>query len=192
MNNFITSGVILNFMKELKFLRKKAQITQKELSSALGLSQSYVNKIENNISDPPYEMGLKIIDYLRKIDKSSTLNIKDLMSSRIFSLLPDDLLTKAVGLMNKENISQLPVFVQGVSVGAITNKTLPKIIGSESRNINEIKVGEVMEESFPVIDKNSPIALVGHLLECTPAILISDKGKIVGIITSHDLHKAIR
>jgi predicted transcriptional regulator len=43
-------------------LRKKSNLTQKELSKLCGLSQSYINKIENLSAEPPYSVAKKLIE----------------------------------------------------------------------------------------------------------------------------------
>ena len=47
----------------LKILRKKNRITQKELASALHISQTSVSKYERGESEPDLEMIIKMSDF---------------------------------------------------------------------------------------------------------------------------------
>ena len=47
----------------LKTLRKKNQITQKELAEALHISQTSVSKYERGESEPDLEMIIKMSDF---------------------------------------------------------------------------------------------------------------------------------
>jgi len=56
----------------------------------------------------------------------------------------------------------------------------PKILDSAVR--------DVMDPPFPVVDGESPIALLTTLLSrTTPAALVRRNGKVVGIVTRYDL-----
>jgi predicted transcriptional regulator len=95
--------------------------------------------------------------------------------------------------MAKYGYSQLPVFDGEHAVGSISEKT---IIGKVSAgiNLNQIPkhyVGDVMDEAFAQVGEDAPLPLISNLLQVYPAILISKKGKIVGIITKADLLKML-
>lgn len=47
----------------LKTLRKKKQITQKDLANALHISQTSVSKYERGESEPDLEMVIKMADF---------------------------------------------------------------------------------------------------------------------------------
>ncbi|MDH5691020.1 MAG: transcriptional regulator, partial [Candidatus Bathyarchaeota archaeon] len=79
------------------------------------------------------------------------------------------------------------------AVGSISEKT---IIGkvSAGKDLNQISkrsVGDVMEEAFPQVGEEAPLPLISSLLHVYPAVLISKKGKVVGIVTKADLLKML-
>jgi predicted transcriptional regulator len=61
--------------------------------------------------------------------------------------------------------------------------------GKDLAQISQLPVGAVMEEAFPQVGKNAPLPLVSSLLQVYPAVLICEKGKVVGIVTKADLLK---
>jgi cystathionine beta-synthase len=105
----------------------------------------------------------------------------------LIHVAPDASVRQALNLMSTYNVSQLPVLESGDGVGAVSEQALmaraigqPKILDSAIR--------EVMDPPFPVVDGESPIALLTTLLSrTTPAALVRRNGKVVGIVTRYDL-----
>ncbi len=46
-----------------------------------------------------------------------------------------------------------------------------------------------MDDVFPVINREIPLSAVTSLLQVSAAVLVTEKGKITGIITKADLFK---
>jgi len=44
-----------------------------------------------------------------------------------------------------------------------------------------------MEEAFPQVSEEAPLPLISSLLQTYPAVLVTKKGNVVGIITKADL-----
>ena len=91
--------------------------------------------------------------------------------------------------MRDHDYSQLPVFDGERVVGSITEKTvLSQILaGKDFSKISTLSVEEVMEESFPQVSEGAPLSLISGILQVYPAVLVSKKGKTIGIITKADL-----
>ena len=51
-------------LKELKYLRRKLEVTQKELSGAIGIPQATISRIESGKGNPTYSTVKKIFEYL--------------------------------------------------------------------------------------------------------------------------------
>ena len=51
------------------------------------------------------------------------------------------------------------------------------------------EVGAMMEEPFPAVRNDTPVTALSSLLRFYPAVIVSKKGKPVGIITRSDLLK---
>jgi predicted transcriptional regulator len=63
--------------------------------------------------------------------------------------------------------------------------------GKDLSQVSKLSVGEVMEEAFPQVGEDAPLSLISSLLHVYPAVLISTKGKVVGIVTKADLLKML-
>ncbi len=104
---------------------------------------------------------------------------------------PDDLVSEAITKMNETGVTQLPVLEDNRSVGSLREShILAKLI--ENRDLLNAKVGDVMDESFPVLEMDSSFAEIRTKLRKQPAVLIEDFKRITGIITRSDvldLHK---
>jgi predicted transcriptional regulator len=49
------------------------------------------------------------------------------------------------------------------------------------------KVSDIMEESPPVISKTASTQIISNLLKHYPMVLVSESGKLIGLITKADL-----
>src|SRR6266508_1177120 len=112
---------------------------------------------------------------------------KDSGAPALIHVTPEASVRQALNLMSTYNVSQLPVLDGEDGVGAISEQALmaraigqPKILDSPVR--------DVMDSPFPVVDGESPVALLTTLLSrTTPAALVRRNGKVVGIVTRYDL-----
>ena len=108
------------------------------------------------------------------------------MSKHIISISPNEKASKVTQLMRKHGISQLPVIENKISIGSVKEST---IIKNMDKNFSEKKVKDIMEDSFPVIDSNDTIETARSLLDFHQAVLFTERGKIVGMMTKTDLLK---
>ncbi len=173
-------------------LRRALGLTQKELANISGVSQSLIAKIESGNIDPAYSKVTQILGALEDLTKKEKKCAKDILSSSVIAVSPTDSLFDAISLMQSKNLSQLPVFQSGRSVGSLLDSTIVSIISKhQEKNLKSMSVGEVMKESFPAVPVNSPVDAIADLLRHYRAVLVETNGKIIGIITKADLFKAI-
>jgi cystathionine beta-synthase len=98
----------------------------------------------------------------------------------------DDSVTDALAKMNEMGLTQIPVLEDGRPVGSLReNHVLAKVV--RNRELLESKVSDVMEASFPTVDIDASSNEVTRRLRTSPAVLIEEYGRIVGIITRHDV-----
>lgn len=172
---------------EVKKLRKKFGITQKELALKAGVTQAYIAKLENKQIDPKLSTLNKILNTLEEL-RARMKKIEDVMVSPVIFVHPKDKVTDAITIMAKYNISQLPVLSNGTPIGSLSEKSLVKKLGIGKICENpDLTVYEIMDESFPVISKEQSFVEVYTLLKENQAVLIEEKGKVVGIITRADI-----
>lgn len=104
------------------------------------------------------------------------------------TLGPDNMVQDAVDLMEKFSISGVPITVDGVLVGILTNRDLRfeenfdqpihKLMTKE--NMVTAKMGTTLEEAKKILQK--------HRIEKLP--VVDTKGKLKGLITIKDIEKA--
>src|SRR6266498_2549994 len=104
----------------------------------------------------------------------------------LVSVAPPDKLSEALAKMNELGLTQIPVIEDGRPVGALReNRVLAKVV--RNRHLLDSPVSEVMEASFPTVDVDVSAQEVTRRLQTSPAVLVEEYGRIVGIITRHDV-----
>jgi predicted transcriptional regulator len=181
-------------LEEIERRRKSLGLTQKELAKLVNLSQSMIAKIESGRINPSYLKVKAIFDTLDKLERKITIKAKDIIHEEVTGVEKSDPISKAVKLMLEKGYSQLPVFDKGQLVGGITEKTvLEQILKSNDvSKLSSMPVESVMESSFPCIDIETPLQVVSTLLQYSSAVLVTERGRIKGIITKADLLKVIK
>ena len=185
------SGPYLPEILELRRMRKVIGLTQDELAQRAGLSQSMVAKIEIGSLNPTYEVVRKIYQILNSFEQDDQTKAHEVMSP-VISVEAGDSISQVLNLMKERGISQVPVFSKnGRNLGSITEETLLELLlkGENLSDIANNPVEGIMEDIFPVINKELPIDAIISLLQYSSAVLVKIKGKIRGIITKADLLK---
>ncbi|MFN2514933.1 MAG: pyridoxal-phosphate dependent enzyme [Pyrinomonadaceae bacterium] len=104
----------------------------------------------------------------------------------LISVAPPDRLSEALAKMNELGLTQIPVLEEGRPVGSLReNRVLAKVV--RNRHLLDSPVSEVMEASFPTVDVDTSAHEVTRRLQSSPAVLVEEYGRIVGIITRHDV-----
>jgi len=176
--------VIIISGKYIRDLREKLGMSQEELAERADITQAHVAKIESEKVDARLSTINRITNILESNQKKD--KCKNFMSKHIVAISSGDKVLRAIHLMRKYNISQLPVIDSGTSLGSIRELT---IIKNLDKNIGERKVKEIMEDSFPVIDSNDTTETARSLLDFHQAVLFTERGNIVGMMTKSDLLK---
>ncbi len=179
-------------LSEVKAMRTRLGLSQKQLAELAGVTQAYISKIEARTVDPRVSTLEKISKALERataMEKRATVG--QIMTSPIVAVKSDDRVDKAIQLMKSHDISQLPVLDGEVQVGSISEATVVQRIASGENMARLLKrnVGEIMENSFPTVSKDTDIDVVYPLLEHEPAIIVVERGKVAGIVTKADLFK---
>jgi cystathionine beta-synthase len=104
----------------------------------------------------------------------------------LVSVSPPDKLSEALAKMNELGLTQIPVLEEGRPVGSLReNRVLSKVV--RNHHLLDAPVSEVMEASFPTVDVDASAQEVTKRLQSSPAVLVEEYGRIVGIITRHDV-----
>ncbi|MDO9517568.1 MAG: CBS domain-containing protein [Methanosarcinaceae archaeon] len=172
---------------DLKDKRTELGLTQSGLAKRAGVSQPLIARIESGDVDPRLSTLRKIFDAFESTEKEHIL-VKDIMHSPVIHATSDISVDEAVRLMEKYGFSQVPVIDNGVPVGSISDDMIVRSMGDKKANaISQMKVEDMMEESFLTVTPKTDIGVVSHMLERNPAVLVLEKGRVVGVVTKHDV-----
>ena len=180
-------------LAEIRVARKQLGWTQRELARATGLSQSFINKIERNEADPGYRTAKRILQTLvealtRKKRQGHTKTAQDVMCVNVESVASSQTVEQARTLMIKNDYSQLPVIDNRMVKGSITDRLLVRLAESDGRS----RIRNIMERKFPIVGPDTKLETLRHLLDEYHAVLVDKGNKEYGIVTKHDLLKAMK
>ncbi len=179
-------------LKEIKVKRKQLDLTQKNLARESNVSQSLIAKTESFYLVPSYDKAKRIFDALDRIEEKQKITAKDLMNRKVYCISPNESLRKAINAMKKNSVEQLPVIEEKKAIGMVSEKMILELLGGKRKiDLDETKVRDIMGDSFPIIQEETPFQLVNSMLRYSQALLIAKKGKILGIISNSDVLKAL-
>jgi cystathionine beta-synthase len=104
----------------------------------------------------------------------------------LVSVTPANTVAEALEQMDDLGLTQMPVLEEGRAIGSLReNRVLAKVV--RNRELLNSPVSEVMEASFPTVDVDASSSEVARRLQTSAAVLVEEYGRIVGIITRHDV-----
>ena len=168
-------------------------LSQKELAKLSGVSQSMIAKIESGRISPSYPKTKSIFDTLEGLERRSEVRAREISHGKVVGVQARDAVAKAVRAMRETGFSQLPVFNGDQAVGSLTEKTiLQKLVSAPKPDeVSKEAVEKIMDEAFPTVSEETPLSMVSALLQYEPAVLVTKRGHVLGIITKADLLKVI-
>jgi len=105
---------------------------------------------------------------------------------------PNDTVRDAIETMTSSSVSQLlvlaakPPVVMGEVVGALDERSLMGRVFSGETKLTD-KVGSIVGDALPLIGVNEPVGTARAAFAEHAALLVTDGGKPLGVITRHDL-----
>jgi predicted transcriptional regulator len=115
------------------------------------------------------------------------------MHSPIIHTSSDSSVEDAARIMEEHGFSQMPVIDNGVPVGSIsTDRIVSSMTDQDIKKLSHQLVRNIMGESFPTVSQTADANSVSRILEKNPAVLVLEKGKVIGMITKHDIMKMLR
>jgi len=170
-------------LAEIKKIRKSLGLTQTDLAKRANVSQSLIAKIESEKIDPTFTKTKKIFETLNDLENKEEIKADELMNKKIISVAPKDDIKDSVTKMKKFGISQMPVLDKDNVVGLVSESTLLDALMSKKGK----KIKDIMEETPPMISKTASVRVVSNLLKHYDVVLVSESGKVAGLITKSDL-----
>ena len=168
--------------QDLRERRKFLELTQSSLAEMADVSQPLIARIEGGDVDPRLSTLRRIVNALDEA-AGSVVRAVDLMHTDVVSVAPDDAVRDAEREMEEAAYSQLPVLQSGIPVGSIGHSEVIQA-GDE---VGDLPVSEVMSESFPTVGPEATVDEVRNLLEHYKAVMVTEGGEAVGIITEADI-----
>ena len=172
---------------EIRRRRKMLDITQAELAAASGVSQSTITKIEKGRISTSYETVVRLFETLDAMaKKKQEVHLMDIASKDIASVQDDCTVHEVTEMLRSTGYSQIPV-------GSISERSIFRHIGGDLtlEELSRRPVSEIMEDSFPIVPETASIDAVSSMLLSSNAVLVTRRGKIVGMITNADLLKLV-
>jgi cystathionine beta-synthase len=105
---------------------------------------------------------------------------------------PVDTIRDAIHIMTEYDVSQVPVLtaeppvVMGEVAGAIDEESLLDLVFTGRAQLTDA-VGSVIGAPFPLIGTGESVAAARQALTQAPALLVTQDGKPVSVLTRHDL-----
>lgn len=134
------------------------------------------------------------------------MKVKDVMTTRLVTVSPDEKIIEVIRLMREEKISGVPVVDKGKLVGIVTEadilealgkKELIAIDGEDVKGLREkgiSSVKEIMKKKVIVINENEGIdkaIFLMNLYRIKRLPVVDDKNVLVGIVAREDIIDSI-
>lgn len=184
--------------KYIKKQRKALGLSQADLAIKTNISRTSLVKLENGDADLRYSKVKEIFDTLEKLDSNRNLtsffqntSLKEIHSREIKFVSVDERLRDVSTKMIETTFSQFPVKDGNKIVGSVTEIEINAAISEHGENAVDLKISEIMAEPFPIIGANAPVSSVVELLRNVQAILTTENGAVVGIVTNTDPYKKL-
>ena len=120
------------------------------------------------------------IGEINKVKLSGDLTIRD-----VITISPEESIKEAQDIMDEEEISGLPVVMDGIVIGIISRRDIKPILNSDSQK----KVRDIMTEEVVTIEESTTPeeALDVAYENKVERLPVVQNGKIVGIVTMRDI-----
>lgn len=176
-------------ISEIRKRRRALGVTQRRLALLSRLSQSAVAKIESGKMSPSYVTVKSMFESLSGLETAGSAKASEIMRRPVASVSPRDPVSKALRIMSERGFSQMPVMDRGRPVGSVSEKAFIDRLeaGEEAASLRSMSVGEVMGEPFPITGMETTVQTLASLLSSSFAVLVSDRGRIAGIVTRADI-----
>ncbi len=177
---------------DLKKNRLELNLTQHELASRAGVSQPLIARIESGDVDPRLSTLQKIFQAFEAARKEK-IEVRSIMHPSVIHTSSDSSVEEAAGIMEEHGFSQMPVIDKGVSVGSISTEHIVRVMTDQDpKKVSHLLVRNIMSDSFPTVSPTTDVNTVSRILEKNPAVLVLETGKVIGVVTKHDIMKMLR
>ncbi len=163
--------------------------TLPDLAREAGVSRDKIIKLESGQVDPGFSDMTPVFEALDRLEAKLVVRVRDISTKDVTVVNIGDSVSTAAKRMRENGLSQLPVIHNGKIVGCLTDKAIltRMIYGLSPEEAEQMRVSELMEEAFPMVSDDTLVASIVPLLKDTPAVIVTKKGAIAGIVTRTDV-----
>jgi predicted transcriptional regulator len=186
---------VLPELSEIARRRRGLGLTQADLARRAGVSRSLIAKVEVNRQVPNYRKAKAIFDVLEHLARRRAVTRLDATVGRIHAVpivyadVAEPIL-HAWRRMVRHAFSQLPVRDAGRVVGSLTERGINRrLMDDDAAVVRGRRVVGCLEDPFPRVGVATPVTAVIPLLQHRHAVLTSERGVLVGIVTNADVGK---
>ena len=104
----------------------------------------------------------------------------------LVSVSPDETVSEALNKIEEHGISQVPVLIDNDCIGSLEESEIMSMMIDDSA-VSDKKVKDIMGKAYPVIDEMEDVKKGIKSLKKSPAVLVSQYGRIIGILTRFDV-----
>jgi cystathionine beta-synthase len=126
------------------------------------------------------------------LDPSAT-QVRDIVGGKVrpvpalLAVQAGEPIRKALSLVERHDVTQIPVFREGQVVGTLYDSDILKLVLQDPAALDK-PVETLMAEPLPVVRGDEPVDRVTRLLTSrNPAVLVRENGTVVGILTRFDM-----
>ncbi|MEM0128635.1 MAG: CBS domain-containing protein [Thermoplasmata archaeon] len=184
----------MDSISEIRRRRRALGIPLATLARAVGRSDATISRIERGQIRPSYELVQRIVGFLDDQEGALMpgLRARDVMTRSVRTIDGSTPLTEAAVQMEQFGISQVPIVEGGRVTGSLSESALLKALARPGRRGPPPRARDVQESAYPQVDRDFPVELLATLLGHVPAVLVTHRGVIEGIVTKTDLIRGLR
>ena len=121
---------------------------------------------------------------------------RDIVNARktnpLIALSPEQTVGEAVEKMKSLHIENIPVFQDGVPIGAVSESGLFKSLLAGGTEVRQKKISEVIEAPYPIVTFDTPLERISALINKeNGAVLGKDDSGNFHIVTKYDVLQSI-
>lgn len=176
--------IVIVTIDELRQQRIQAGFSQSELALEIGVSQSYIARMESGDLDPKYSIVCKIVEVVSGL---SSIVCSEIMNSAPQTIDGRQTVAIAKRAMDQSGKNVLIVLRGARVVGCLT---YGDILRNEHLDFEQISVEAILNPlGIPIVDENSPIIAIVPLLKTYRVIAVQKQGRFSGTIARDEIIK---
>lgn len=184
----------------IRSIRKSLGLSQKEIARQCRLSQSTIARLEGDIErlNPSYAVVYSVLHRLGELSESvgaantPKSTAYSIMHRNVVALRATDTVDKAIRIIKNYDFMYIPVMDKLRTVlGTVRQKDVLDIATNRPRDAKSIRVGSIMSPSLPQVDKSTSVTSLKPIIETSGSVLVTEKGRLLGIITAYDVLKLV-